>query len=82
MQPVSRLLGRGRDQHELLRKLTRRGLRGVKLVDSDAHEDIKAAVNKVLDAIWQRCRVHFMHNVLAHAGKIRGHNIRASSSSA
>lgn len=52
-----------------LRKLTRRGLRGVKLVVSDAHEGIKAAVAKVLCATWQRCRVHFMRNVLAHAGK-------------
>jgi putative transposase len=52
-----------------LRKLTRRGLRGVKLVVSDAHEGIKAATAKVLCATWQRCRVHFMRNVLAHAGK-------------
>jgi transposase-like protein len=42
---------------EFLRKLTRRGLRGVKLVVSDAHEGIKAAVSKVLSATWQRCRV-------------------------
>ncbi len=54
---------------DFLRKLTRRGLRGVKLVISDAHEGIKAAVSKVLSASWQRCRVHFMRNVLAHAGK-------------
>ena len=54
---------------EFLRKLTRRGLRGVKLVISDAHEGIKAAVSKVLSATWQRCRVHFQRNVLAHAGK-------------
>jgi putative transposase len=52
-----------------LRKLTRRGLRGVKLVISDSHEGIKAAVSKVLSTTWQRCRVHFMRNVLAHAGK-------------
>src|SRR5579884_389728 len=52
-----------------LRKLARRGLRGVKLVISDAHEGIKAAVSKVLNATWQRCRVHFMRNALAHAGK-------------
>jgi putative transposase len=54
---------------EFLRKLTRRGLSGVKLVVSDAHEGIKAAVSKVLNATWQRCRVHFIRNVLAHAGK-------------
>jgi putative transposase len=54
---------------EFLRKLARRGLCGVKLVISDAHEGIKAAVAKVLHASWQRCRVHFMRNVLAHAGR-------------
>lgn len=43
---------------EFLRSLTRRGLRGV-----------KAAIAKVLGATWQRCRVHFMRNALAHAGK-------------
>jgi transposase-like protein len=52
-----------------LRKLARRGLRGVKLVISDAHEGIKASVAKVLTATWQRCRVHFMRNALANAGK-------------
>jgi transposase-like protein len=52
-----------------IRKLTRRGLRGVKLVISDAHEGIKAAVSKLLCSSWQRCRVHFMRNALAHAGK-------------
>ena len=52
-----------------LRKLARRGLRGVKLVISDAHEGIKASVAKVMNATWQRCRVHFMRTVLAHAGR-------------
>ncbi|MBX6323044.1 MAG: IS256 family transposase [Rhodospirillaceae bacterium] len=52
-----------------LRKLARRGLRGVKLVVSDAHEGLKAAVARVFNATWQRCRVHFMRNALAHAGK-------------
>ena len=54
---------------DFLRTLTRRGLRGVKLVISDAHEGLKAAVTKVLSATWQRCRVHFLRNALAHAGK-------------
>jgi putative transposase len=54
---------------EFLRSLTRRGLRGVKLVISDAHEGLKAAITKVLSATWQRCRVHFMRNALAYAGK-------------
>jgi len=51
-----------------LRSLTVRGLRGVKLVISDAHEGIKAATKKVFHAGWQRCRVHFMRNAMAHAG--------------
>jgi putative transposase len=54
---------------DFLRSLTRRGLRGVKLVISDAHEGLKAAVTKVLHATWQRCRVHFMRNATAYAGK-------------
>jgi putative transposase len=41
----------------------------VKLVISDAHEGLKAAAAKVLKATWQRCKVHFLRNVLAHAGK-------------
>jgi putative transposase len=48
-----------------LRKLAR----GVKLVVSDAHEGIKAAVSKIFTATWQRCRVHFMRNAPAHAGR-------------
>jgi putative transposase len=54
---------------DFLRKLTRRGLRGVKLVISDAHEGLKAAIARVLCATWQRCRVHFMRNLLAQAGR-------------
>ena len=54
---------------EFLRKLARRGLRGVKLVISDAHEGLKKAVVKILGASWRRCRVHFMRNALAHANK-------------
>ena len=52
---------------EFLRTLTRRGLRGVKLVISDSHEGLKKAVRQVMHAAWQRCRVHFMRNVLVHA---------------
>ncbi len=54
---------------DFLRSLARRGLRGVKLVISDAHVGLKAAASRVLGATAQRCRVHFMRNVLAHAGK-------------
>ena len=53
---------------KFLRSLTRRGLRGVKLVISDAHEGLKKAAAKVLGSTWQRCRVHFMRNALAHVG--------------
>jgi transposase-like protein len=54
---------------DFLRSLKRRGLAGVKLVVSDAHEGLKAAVTRVLRATSQRCRVHFARNALAHAGK-------------
>jgi putative transposase len=54
---------------DFLRSLTRRGLRGVKLVISDAHLGLKAAIAKIFKATWQRCRVHFMRNALAYAGK-------------
>ena len=54
---------------DFLRSLTRRGLRGTKLVISDAHLGLKAAIAKVFRATWQRCRVHFMRNALAYAGK-------------
>jgi transposase-like protein len=54
---------------DFLRTLKRRGLAGVRLVISDAHEGLKTAVTKVLRATWQRCRVHFGRNALAHAGK-------------
>ena len=42
---------------EFLRSLAPRGLRGTKLVISDAHEGLKAAITKILSATWQRCRV-------------------------
>jgi transposase-like protein len=52
---------------EFLRSLVGRGLTGVQLVISDAHEGLKAAIAQTLaGAAWQRCRVHFMRNLLAH----------------
>jgi len=54
---------------EFLRSLARRGLRGAKLVVSDARPGLKAAITKVPGANWQRCQVHFMRNALAYAGK-------------
>jgi len=47
----------------------RRGLKGVKLVISDAHEGLKAAISQVLSATWQRCRVHFLRSLLCHVPK-------------
>ncbi len=53
-----------------LRGLVAHGLREVQLVISDAHQGLKEAIEKVLaGAAWQRCRVHFMRNVLAHVPK-------------
>ena len=53
-----------------LRGLRARGLGGVRLVISDAHEGLKQSIAAVLvGAAWQRCRVHFMRNVLARVPK-------------
>src|SRR6187431_86606 len=52
-----------------LKSLARRGLRGVKLVISDAHEGLKAAIRRVFGATWQRCRVHWMRNALSYVAK-------------
>jgi putative transposase len=49
-----------------MRGLKARGLDGVKPVISDAHTGLKAAIARVFDATWQRCRVHWMRNALAH----------------
>jgi len=54
---------------QFLKGLKARGLRGVRLVISDAHTGLKAAVRKVLKAEWQRCKVHFYRNVLVHVTK-------------
>jgi putative transposase len=52
---------------EFLRTLVARGLVGVQLVISDAHEGLKNAIAKVLGAPWQRCTVHFLRDCLGHA---------------
>jgi len=53
-----------------LRRLVARGLKGVLLVTSDAHEGLKEAIRTVLaGATWQRCRVHFMRSLLAYVPK-------------
>ena len=58
----------------------RRGLRGFKLVISDAHLGLKAAAAKALKATWQRCRMHFMRNALAHANKTQRRMVSSSMS--
>ena len=45
-----------------LKSLVKRGLNGVKLVISDAHDGLRLAITRVLGASWQRCRVHWMRN--------------------
>ena len=53
-----------------LKSMVRRGLHGVKLVISDAHEGLKAAIRRVvIGASWQRCRVHWMRNALSYVPK-------------
>jgi putative transposase len=55
---------------EFLRGLRERGLDGVQLVISDHHRGLMAAIDQVMaGATWQRCRVHFMRNVLTRVPK-------------
>ena len=60
----------GAFQAAFLRSLKARGLHGVQLVISDSHAGLKTAISSVLlGAAWQRCRVHFLRNVLAQVPK-------------
>lgn len=61
-----------------LRGLEKRGLKGIKLVISDAHEGLKAAIAQVFRATWQRCRVHFMRNALAYVPKAQHQMVAAA----
>ncbi|MBV9531404.1 MAG: IS256 family transposase, partial [Bradyrhizobium sp.] len=61
-----------------LKSLARRGLRGVKLVISDAHEGLKAAIRRVFGATWQRCRVHWMRNALSCVAKTQQSMVAAA----
>ena len=54
---------------DFLRKLLRRGLRGVPLVISDHHQGLEAAIQRTLATSWQRCKVHFLRHLLAHVRK-------------
>ena len=61
-----------------LRSLVKRGLTGVRLVISDAHEGLRQAISKVLgEASWQRCRVHFMRNLLSTVPKTAQDSVAA-----
>ena len=63
---------------DFLRSLKKRGLKGVKLVISDAHEGLKAAIAHLFKASWQRCRVHFIRNALAHVPKAQHSMVSAA----
>jgi putative transposase len=52
-----------------LKSLVKCGLKGFKLVILDAHDGLRLAITRVLGASWQRCRVHWMRNALAHVPK-------------
>jgi putative transposase len=54
---------------EFLHSLRARGLQGVRLVVSDAHQGLRNAIARVLDAPWQRCTVHFLRDMLGHVGR-------------
>lgn len=54
---------------EYLRSLKACGLGGVRLVISDAHTGLRAAIAKVFEETWHRCRVHQMRNALAHVSR-------------
>ncbi|XYX40692.1 IS256 family transposase [Candidatus Erwinia dacicola] len=61
-----------------LLSLKERGLEGVKLVISDSHNGLKAAIQQVFCASWQRCRVHFMRNVLGRVSRASQSDVRAA----
>ena len=61
-----------------LKSLARRGLHGVKLVISDAHEGLKAAIRRAFGATWQRCRVHWMRNALSYVAKTQQSMVAAA----
>jgi transposase-like protein len=54
---------------EFLRGLRARGLDGVKLCISDAHQGLKNAIGQVLGCPWQRCTVHFLRDMLGHVSR-------------
>jgi len=63
---------------DFLRAVAEAVLRGVKLVISDAHEGLTAAIPRVFGASWQRCRVHWIRNVLAHVPRTQQSMVAAA----
>jgi putative transposase len=63
---------------EFLRSLRARGLNGVRLCISDAHEGLRQAIAKVLGCAWQRCTVHFLRDMLGHVSKAQQPMIAAA----
>ena len=63
---------------EFLRSLRSRGLSGVQLVVSDAHEGLKNAIGKVMGCPWQRCTVHFLRDMLGHVQKAQQQMVGAA----
>jgi transposase-like protein len=63
---------------EFLRGLRARGLTGVRLCISDAHEGLRQAIAKVLGCPWQRCMVHFLRDMLGHVAKVQQPMIAAA----
>lgn len=63
---------------EFLRGLKARGLDGVKLVVSDAHQGLCTAIGKVLGTPWQRCTVHFLRDMLGHVPKAQQQMVGAA----
>jgi transposase-like protein len=62
---------------DFLRSLRRRGLTGVRMVSSDAHEGLKMALNQVFEeAIWNRCRTHFANNLVSYVPESREDEVR------
>ena len=63
---------------EFLRGLRARGLGGVRLCVSDAHQGLKTAIATVLGCPWQRCTVHFLRDMLGHVAKTQQPMIAAA----
>jgi transposase-like protein len=63
---------------EFLRGLRARGLKGVRLCISDAHDGLRQAIGKVLGCAWQRCTVHFLRDMLGHVSKAQQPMIAAA----